>query len=244
MAESLPMPPEVPLPDTMALDPTEVFPRPQPVEAGEADTVRIISGEVVGGRHRGSRRGPGRASLGTAVLSATGAVAGLSLLMPHGAATTVAGGAQEPAVALPDTEVKDATLPPAAGATASARATETDADTGTTVTTAAVTSTGTTGTTTVHDAVQHTAGESDDPKDIPRHARPDGSWDSQDWEEAVKRTASAHHRAGNGEHPGRHRMGGHQHHGDRHPAGFGQGQGNGQGFGPGERLGGQSGDRA
>src|SRR4051812_15822140 len=114
MAESLPLPPEVPLPDTAALDPTEVIPRPQPVEAGEAESVRIISGEVVGGRHRGARRAPGRGSLGTAVLSATGAVAGLSLLMPHGAAGTVAGAAQEPVVALPDTEAKDAAPPPAA----------------------------------------------------------------------------------------------------------------------------------
>ncbi|MDX3076207.1 hypothetical protein [Streptomyces sp. MI02-7b] len=244
MAESLPLPPEVPLPDTTALDPTEVIPRPQPVEAGEAEAVRIISGEVVGGRHRGARR-PGRGSLGTAVLSATGAVAGLSLLMPHGSATTVAGEVQEPAVALPDTEVKDAAVPPAAGAAASARATDpdTDANTGSTVTTAAVTSTGTSGTATVQDAVRHTAGDSDDTKDTPRHARPNGSWDSQDWEEAVIRAASAHHHFGNGEHRGRHRTGGHQQHGDPHSPGFGTGpgqdHGTGRGFGAGERPGGQ-----
>ncbi|MEU6345623.1 hypothetical protein ABZ883_32245 [Streptomyces sp. NPDC046977] len=246
MAESLPLPPEVPLPDTAALDPTEVILRPQPVEAGEADEVRIISGEVVGGRHRGTRRGPGRGSVGTAVLTATGAVAGLSMLMPHGAAGTVAGGAQEPVVALPDTEVKDAVAPPAPGATASARATETDGDTGTTVTTAAVTkaATGTGGTTTVQDAVEHTSGDQDGPKDTPRHARPNGTWDSQDWQEAVIRTTSAHHRHGHGEHQGRHRMGDHQQHSTGFGAGHGHGHGKGMGFGGGERRGGQNGDNA
>ncbi|MGW3245802.1 hypothetical protein [Streptomyces sp. NPDC001070] len=203
MAESLPLPAEAPShPDPGALDPTEVIPRAQPVEAGEAAEVKVISGEVVGGRHRGRSRGPGRGSLGTAVLTATGAVAGLSMLMPHGGSgSAVAEAAQEPASIVPDGVVKDAVAPPVAGATASAH-------TGEAATTAAArkpTADTSTGAGVRNAAQTGTPGTS---ASAGRHARISGSWDSEDWQEAVARAVAGHRSGAQGHYSGRHRYGG------------------------------------
>ncbi|MFE0625968.1 hypothetical protein ACFW3D_03270 [Streptomyces sp. NPDC058864] len=214
MADSLPLPAEAPNhPDPGALDPTEVIPRPQPVEAGEATEVRVISGEVVGGRHRGQRRGPGRASVGTAVLTATGAVAGLSMLMPHGGAAGIAEAAQEPVRTVPDGAVEDAFVPTAAGAAVSAETPKADTAV---VTKAASTSTGThTGTGTAKStgtgSGTHGTPRADAPDGAPtpgRHARANGSWDSEDWQEAVTRAIAAHRSGEPGHLGGRHRAGG------------------------------------
>lgn len=209
MADSLPLPAEAPShPDPGALDPTEVIPRPQPVEAGEAAEVKVISGEVVGGRHRGQRGGPGRGSLGTAVLTATGAIAGLSMLMPHGGSGDVAEAAQGPARAVPDGSVEDAMVPTAAGAAVSAETTKAD----TAVTKAASTGTGTgAGTGTAASTGTHDTARPDAPGDAPapgRHARVSGTWDSEDWQEAVARTIAAHRSGEQGHLGGRHRTGG------------------------------------
>jgi hypothetical protein len=179
-----------------------VIPRPQPVEAGEAAEVKVISGEVVGGRHRGRSRGPGRGSLGTAVLTATGAVAGLSMLMPHGGSgSAVAEAAQEPVNAVPDGVVKDAVAPPVAGAAASAH-------TGKAATTTAAkeSSAGTSTGAGVRNAVQTDTSGTAAPAG--RHARISGSWDSEDWQEAVARAVSAHRSGEQGHYGGRHRYGG------------------------------------
>lgn len=206
MADSLPLPAEAPShPDPGALDPTEVIPRPQPVEAGEAAEVKVISGEVVGGRHRGQHGGPGRGSLGTAVLTATGAIAGLSMLMPHGGSGDVAEAAQGPARAVPDGSVEDAIVPTAAGAAVSAETTKAD--------TAAVTKAASTGTgtgTAASTGTRDTA-RPDAPGDAPapgRHARVSGTWDSDDWQEAVTRAIAAHRSGEQGHLGGRHRTGG------------------------------------
>ncbi|WP_431965765.1 hypothetical protein [Actinacidiphila sp. bgisy160] len=200
MADSLPLPAEAPNhPDPGALDPTEVIPRPQPVEAGEATEVRVISGEVVGGRHRGQRRGPGRGSLGTAVLTATGAVAGLSMLMPHGGAGNVAEAAQESVRAVPDGAVEDAIVPTAAGAAVSAETPEAGTKASTKP---ASTGTGTSAGTGARDTAR---------TDAPapgRHARVSGTWDSEDWQEAVTRAIAAHRSGERGGFGGRHRADG------------------------------------
>jgi len=208
MADSLPLPAEAPShPDPGALDPTEVIPRPQPVEAGEAAEVKVISGEVVGGRHRGQRGGPGRGSLGTAVLTATGAIAGLSMLMPHGGSGDVAEAAQGPARAVPDGSVEDAMVPTAAGAAVSAETTKADTAA---VTKAASTGTGT-GAGTAASTGTHDTARPDAPGDAPapgRHARVSGTWDSEDWQEAVTRAVAAHRSGEQGHLGGRHRAGG------------------------------------
>ncbi|MFF7212704.1 hypothetical protein ACFZAU_19525 [Streptomyces sp. NPDC008238] len=211
MADSLPLPAEAPNHlDPGALDPTEVIPRPQPVEAGEAAEVRVISGEVVGARHRGQRRGPGRGSLGTAVLTATGAVAGLSMLMPHGGAGGVAEAAQEPASTVPDGVVEDVIVPTAAGAAVAAESPQAGNEV---VTKAASTGTGT-GTATTQGtgtgSGTRDAARTDTPDDTPtpgRHARVSGSWDSDEWQEAVSRAIAAHRSGEQGHHSGRHRAG-------------------------------------
>ncbi|MEU4094640.1 hypothetical protein [Streptomyces sp. NPDC026673] len=228
MAESLPLPAEAPShPDTGALDPTEVIPRPQPVEAGETSEVRVISGEVVGGRHRGHRARPGRGSLGTAVLTATGAVAGLSMLMPHGGSGgDVAQAAQEPASAVPDGAVEDTVVAPPAPGAAAAEARESGTKA---VTKAASTSTGTstdTGTSTgsgIRDAARTDA--RDGTPSPGRHARINGTWESEDWQEAVARSISAHRSGERGHHGGRHRSGG----GSDWNGGYGSGQWDGGG---------------
>ncbi len=81
-----------------ALDPTEVFPGPQPVESAVADGHRIIVGEVLTGRHRAPRT---RTVVGSAVLAATGVVAGLSMLLSQGSTKTSAQ-RHAPAKAAPD----------------------------------------------------------------------------------------------------------------------------------------------
>ncbi|WP_431950294.1 hypothetical protein [Actinacidiphila sp. bgisy167] len=236
MADSLPLPAEAPTrPGPGALDPTEVIPRPQPVEAGEAEEVRVISGEVVGGRHRGQRRGPGRGSLGTAVLTATGAVAGLSMLMPHGGGDTIAQAAQEPVTAAPDGPGPDAALdetimPTAAGAVVSAGIHRTGASEG-----AAPASKGTAGGTSASTGTgsgTHTAARTDAPAGAVapgRHARLSGTWDSEDWQEAVARAVAAHRSGEQGRLGGRHRAGGGHgwnggHVRDRGPGGPGAGE--------------------
>lgn len=241
MADSLPLPAEAPTRpdpgalDPGALDPTEVIPRPQPVEAGEAEEVRVISGEVVGGRHRGQRRGPGRGSLGTAVLTATGAVAGLSMLMPHGGGDTIAQAAQEPVTAAPDGPGPDATLedaimPTAAGAVVSAGIHKTGASEVTTPASKG-TATGTSASTSTSSGTgsgTHTAARADAPAPG-RHARLSGTWDSEDWQEAVARAVAAHRSGEQGRLGGRHRAGsGHGWNGghawDRGPGGPGTGE--------------------
>ncbi|SNS60923.1 hypothetical protein SAMN05216252_10798 [Actinacidiphila glaucinigra] len=210
MADSLPLPAEAPShPDPGALDPTEVIPRPQPVEAGEASEVRVISGEVVGGRHRGQRRGPGRSSVGTAVLTATGAVAGLSMLMPHGGSGNVAEAAQEPVSAVPDGVVEDTMVPTAAGAAVAAETPESGVA-AVTKSASKGTGTGTPTNTGTGSGTRDTA-RTDTPDGPPapgRHARVSGNWDSEDWQEAVARAVAAHRSGEQGHLGGRHRSGG------------------------------------
>ncbi|MDX3097054.1 hypothetical protein PV703_19365 [Streptomyces sp. ME01-24h] len=218
MADSLPLPAEAPnRPDPGALDPTEVIPRPQPVEAGEAAEVRVISGEVVGGRHRGQRRGPGRGSLGTAVLTATGAVAGLSMLMPHGGGSSVAEAAQEPVKAVPDGVVEDIVVPRTAGAAVAAETAKADPEAVTKVAYTGPDAAASTGTGSgTHDTARTHA-----PDGTPgpgRHARASGTWDSEDWQEAVARAVAAHRSGEHGQLGGRHRAGG-GHGWDRGPGG-------------------------
>ena len=204
MADPLPMPSRANGVAERALDPTEVIPGPQPLDRSGADESRVISGEVVGAaRHRGPRlRRPGPGSMGTAVLSATGAVAGLSLLMPHGGSPD---GAAVPdhqplKASAEDTAAQVAPEPEATAAAAGAKAEETahtttisarTENTGTSSTTS--TSTTTTTTTTA------TSGTG-------RHARTSGTWDSSDWQEAVARAGAAQ-QAQQGQ-TGRHRASG------------------------------------
>jgi hypothetical protein len=182
-----------------ALDPTEVIPGPQPMDRSGADESRVISGEVVGAaRHRGPRlRRPGPGSVGTAVLSATGAVAGLSLLMPHGGSSDGAAvpdhqplkaSAEDTAQVAPEPVARAA----AAGAKAEAFSARTE-NTGTSTTTSTSTTATTTTTTTT------TSGTG-------RHARTSGTLDSSDWQEAVARAGAAQ-QAQQGQ-TGRHRASG------------------------------------
>lgn len=211
MADSLPLPAEAPShPDPGALDPTEVIPRPQPVEAGEASEVRVISGEVVGGRHRGQRRGPGRSSVGTAVLTATGAVAGLSMLMPHGGSGDVAKAAQEPVRTVPDGVVGETMVPTAAGAAVAAETPKSGAE-AVTKSASKGTDTGAPTSGTGTGSGTRDAARTDVPDGPPapgRHARVSGDWDSQDWQEAVARAVAAHRSGEQGHLGGRHRAGG------------------------------------
>lgn len=108
MAELLPPPGRANGSSSGPLDPTRVIPGPQPLDPAAAGRARIISGEVVGGY--GQRRGaharrPRRGTLGRAVLSATGAVAGLSMLMAHDSSGASAERHAEPATSSPEQAV-------------------------------------------------------------------------------------------------------------------------------------------
>ncbi|WP_182311655.1 hypothetical protein [Streptomyces sp. SCUT-3] len=195
------------------LNPTQVVPGPRPVEPAEASAATLITGEVVGPRHArpsGSRH----AAAGAAGLLAAGAMAGLSLLNTSqpsdvttareaGAAEVVPGEGSAGAPAAPaqvlaapgDEPLQVAQIPAPAAPAQAAAAPAAPA--------AAPAQEGNRG----------------------RHARPDGPWDSGDWQEAVHRAVSAGQQYR--EETGRHRGGG------RHGGGFGHGGFGHGGFGDG-----------
>lgn len=180
-----------------ALDPTEVIPRPRPPQRSAAGAARVISGEVVGPRHRARRaHRPGPGSAVTVVLSATGAVAGLSLLMPHGGGSADAAGGHthRPGKSAPDGGVAEAVTGAAAvagaGEAETVSATDRTATATTTITSTVTDTSATTGTSTTT-----TSG---------RHARSSGSWDTEDWQEAVATAAAAQRSTQQGQN-GRHR---------------------------------------
>lgn len=88
------------------IDPTQVFPGPGSefdTDAGSHDPTpsggRVVVGEVLRRRHRAPRphrRGPG--VVGAAVLSATGVVAGFSLLLHHQSSNAGSGSGRQSAV--------------------------------------------------------------------------------------------------------------------------------------------------
>ncbi|MDX6314094.1 MAG: hypothetical protein QOF44_3558 [Streptomyces sp.] len=186
-----------------ALDPTEVIPRPRPVQPSEPGGARVISGEVVGSRHRARRaRRPGPGSAVTVVLSATGAVAGLSLLMPHGGSSDTAQAHPPQPLKSSAEDMADAVSEPVAtGSVVGAKADvaqqasasdRTDSSGASTATTTSTTSTSSAVT-----AASTTTGSG-------RHARAGGTWDTNDWQEAIARAAAAQ-RAAQQDQTGRHR---------------------------------------
>ncbi len=116
MSDSLPTTARTDRVTTGALDPTEVVLGPRPVEYSGTDETKVIVGEVLGGRHRATRarrRGPG--PVGAAVLSATGIVAGLSLLFHHDSAASAA---PAPSTSAPDRLPDQAATEPVAATAA------------------------------------------------------------------------------------------------------------------------------
>jgi hypothetical protein len=74
----------------MPLDPTQVVPGPQPLQATARDEHHVIVGEVLNkGRHRAPGRGR-RIAVSSAVLSAAGAFVTLALLTNHGSTSAEA----------------------------------------------------------------------------------------------------------------------------------------------------------
>jgi hypothetical protein len=205
MAERLPHPIWVSSSADGVLDPTEVIPGPQPLDRVESDGARVISGEVVeaAARHRAHRpRRPGRGAVGTAVLSATGTVAGLSMLMGHEAADATAAKPHEPSKAVPDTspeQTLDASLAASAVVAPIRTAAEQEPETAEiTLARAAATRTPTVATS------QNTSSPS---TSSGRHARQGGTWDTSDWQEAIERAAAAQ-RTAQQQNGGRHRADG------------------------------------
>lgn len=206
MADPLPMPARANGVAERALDPTEVIPGPQPLDRSGADEARVISGEVVGAaRHRGPRlRRPGPGSVGTAVLSATGAVAGLSLLMPHGGSSDgAAAPAHQPLKASAEDTAQVAPEPAARAASVGAKAEDTVL---TTTISARTENSGTSSTTTSTSTSNSASASASTTSGSGRHARTSGTWDSSDWQEAVARAGAAQ-QAQQGQ-TGRHRAGG------------------------------------
>jgi hypothetical protein len=126
--------------------------------------------------------------VGTAVLSATGAVAGLSLLMPHGGSSDGAAvpdhqplkaSAEDTAQVAPEPEATAAAVGGKAESTV--HTTTISARTENSGTSSTATSTTTTTTTAPTTATSGTG----------RHARTSGTWDSGDWQEAVARAGAA-----------------------------------------------------
>jgi hypothetical protein len=189
-----------------ALDPTEVIPGPQPLDRNGADEAKVISGEVVGAaRHRGPRvRRPGPGSVGTAVLSATGAVAGLSLLMPHGGSSDAAAApVRQPLKASAEDTAQVAPEPVATGSSVGAKAEDT---VHTTTVSARTANSGTSSTATSASTSTSTSTSTSATSGGGRHARTSGTWDTSDWQEAVARAGAAQ-QAQQGQ-TGRHRAGG------------------------------------
>jgi hypothetical protein len=182
-----------------ALDPTEVIPHPRPLQPSEPGGARVISGEVVGARHRARRaRRPGPGSAVTVVLSATGAVAGLSLLMPHGGSSTTAQAhtPQPPKSAAEDT-ADVASEPVATGSVVGAKADVAQQASASDRANSPGSSAATTTSTTSGVTASTTTGSG-------KHARASGTWDTNDWQEAIAR-ASAAQRASQQDRTGRHR---------------------------------------
>jgi hypothetical protein len=233
MVECPPLPTRVNSASSGALDPTQVIPRPQPLDQMAVDGARIISGEVLPGhecragtaRHRAARtRRSGRGAVGTAVLSATGVVAGLSLLMSHESADSSQGSPREPVGAAP---AKAAAIDPPLGAapvSAPLKATGEQPQA-------------------AEATVPQTADDSaarrpSSARTVPgKHARSSGSWATSDWQEAVQR-AEATRRAGQQDQGGgRHRADGaskNTGYGGRYGGGGAHGYGHGYGGGPGQ----------
>ncbi|MFE2430549.1 hypothetical protein ACFXJ5_27850 [Streptomyces sp. NPDC059373] len=198
MAEPLPMPAVPQGVAGRALDPTEVIPRPRPLQPSESGGARVISGEVVGPRHRARRaRRPGPGSAVTVVLSATGAVAGLSLLMPHGGSSdTAKAHTPQPLKSAAQDTADVASEPVATGSVVGAKADVAQAS-ASNRTDSSGTSTATTTSTTSAVTTSTTTGSG-------KHARTSGTWDTGDWQEAVARAAAAQ-RAAYQDQTGRHR---------------------------------------
>jgi hypothetical protein len=183
-----------------ALDPTEVIPRPRPVQPSEPGGARVISGEVVGSRHRARRaRRPGPGSAVTVVLSATGAVAGLSLLMPHGGSSDTAQAHPPQPLKSSAEDMADAVSEPVAtGSVVGAKAdVAQQASASDRTDSSGATTTSTTSTSSAVTAASTTTGSG-------RHARAGGTWDTNDWQEAIARAAAAQ-RAAQQDQTGRHR---------------------------------------
>jgi hypothetical protein len=223
MADPLPTPAQQGRTATRPLDPTEVIPGPQPLATTDGAEARIISGEVINGRHcpSQSHRAP-RSAIGTAFLAATGAAVGLGLLLTHESSDAIAARVHEPVKSAPD-QAPDQTIDPALAAVsapvpaeqskaAGSGAKSTTATTGNARTTASLASSSSSSNT----AASSSSGTA-------RHARLSGNLDSADWQEALARAAAAQRSAEQSYTGGRHRGGG-------LPQGGGD-LGQGQGFG-------------
>jgi hypothetical protein len=178
------------------LEPTAILPGPVRAESeapGEAAT-RVITGKVLaGGRHRGSRhRNSARVvgTAGTAVLSATGAFAGLTLLAGHAdrgdrhataasvprqtAAPAPRSGAQHPARPAQPAQPARPAEPSASAVPSGVQDASFELAAGSAPATA------------VHPADDLTT-HTDAAPTRARHARPTGPWRTSDWEEALRR---------------------------------------------------------
>jgi hypothetical protein len=201
MADPLPTPARANGAAARALNPTEVIPGPQPVQRSDADAARVISGEVLGGpRHRGQRiRRPGPGSVGTAVLSATGAVAGLSLLMAHGGSPEAGAPAHQPLKAVAE---DTAQVAPEAAAKAVSAVAKADGTQGATTTSVSTDNSGTSAST---GTSASSSSSSTSATGTARHARTSGTWETGDWQEAVTRAAAAPRSGGGPDRTGHHR---------------------------------------
>jgi hypothetical protein len=177
------------------LEPTAVFPGPIRAESqapGEP-AARVITGKVLaGGRHRGSRhRNSARVvgTAGTAVLSATGAFAGLTLLATHAAERadrhTAAAGAPRQSAAPAPRSGAARPAPPARPAAPPASNVPSGAQTATVEVAATAPATDAIGTATATQADDLTPAHTTPSR--ARHARPTGPWQTSDWEEALRR---------------------------------------------------------
>jgi hypothetical protein len=187
------------------LDPTEVILGPQPVTAAEREEARVISGEVVGGRHRARRGRPAaHSAVGTAVLTATGVAVGLGLLLSNESPDAVSTRSDEPAKSAPDAVADHKFDPVLAAAVAAVPATP-----GEPTRTAGSAATGPTASTLASTVAspKRSAGTGTTP-DSGRHARASGSWDSTGWQEALERATAAQRSAAQAPAAGRHRAGG------------------------------------
>jgi hypothetical protein len=222
MVERSPFPTRVRDSSSGVLDPTRVIPRPQPLDQMAVDGARIISGEIVTGpahehsvgnrsRHRAARtRRSSRVAVSTAVLSATGVVAGLSLLTSHESADSSSGKPRDPARTVPDGAAAVDPSLTAASVSAPLRATGEPPQAAEA---------------TVPRAVAETAGSSGAKPASGKHARAGGSWDTSDWQEAIERAAAAQRSAQQNQGGGRHRGDGSSGNAGYAPAGGGYGHG-------------------
>jgi hypothetical protein len=204
---------------TRPLDPTEVIPGPQPLATAEGAEARIISGEVINGRHCPSQsHRAARSAIGTAFLAATGAAVGLGLLLTHESSDAIAARVHEPVKSAPD-QAPDQTIDPAlAAVSAPVPAEQSKADDS-----AAKSTTATTGNARTAASLASSSSSSSSSSGSARHARPSGNLDSANWQEALARAAAAQRSAEQSYTGGRHRGGG-------LPQGGGD-LGQGQGFG-------------